>query len=176
MMHWITGLLLSLMILAHCLRVLVQHRLSYMKISQREITQQLKTIRQDLTSTGIHSFKVGKYSPAQKVYHHAIAILIITAIVTGLVMLVKIDSPLWERDPYFLSQQIWGYVYVFHGFSALGLISLIMIHIYFALRPEKLFYTRSMILGWITGDDHVNYHDPALWLPRKLTSRKKNTK
>jgi hypothetical protein len=40
---------------------------------------------------------------------------------------------------------------------------LIMMHVYFALRPEKLFYTRSMILGWITRGEFNANHDADIW-------------
>ena len=50
-----------------------------------------------------------------------------------------------------------------HDVAALLLITMVMAHIYFALRPEKLFFTRSMVLGWITRDEHAAHHDPARW-------------
>ena len=39
----------------------------------------------------------------------------------------------------------WGLMYVLHGLAGVGLIALIMVHVYFALRPEKLVITKSMI-------------------------------
>jgi len=38
-------------------------------------------------------------------------------------------------------------------------------HLYFTLRPEKLFYLRSMIKGWISEDEHSENHDPERWAP-----------
>ena len=78
-------------------------------------------------------------------------------------MMVKVDTPLWTRDPYWLSDSTWGVVYVLHGVAAMTSITLIMVHVYFALRPEKLWQTRSMILGWITGSEYAEQHDPARW-------------
>ena len=40
-----------------------------------------------------------------------------------------------------------GLTYLLHGLAGVGLIGLIMIHIYFALRPEKLVITKSMVFG-----------------------------
>lgn len=171
LIHWITGILLTFVIIVHIMKVLILSRLHLMKISKQEIIDQFETIRADLSKTESHSFKAGKYSLPQKGYHYVMAMLVLTAITTGLLMLVKIDSPFWDRDPYLLSQQTWGFIYVIHGLSTLGSISLIMIHVYFALRPEKLFYTRSMILGWITRDEHMDYHDPAQWLPAISTAK-----
>jgi hypothetical protein len=38
-----------------------------------------------------------------------------------------------------------------------------MLHVYFAFRPEKLWLTRSMVLGWITRGEYAEQHDPARW-------------
>ena len=78
-------------------------------------------------------------------------------------MLVKVDTPWWERDPYWISDGAWGIVYAVHGFSALLLITLVMTHVYFALRPEKALYLRSMIRGWITREEYLREHDPERW-------------
>ena len=51
------------------------------------------------------------------------------------------------------------------GATTLGLIVLTALHVYFALRPEKRFYTRSMISGWISEDEHRANHDPGRWSP-----------
>lgn len=107
--------------------------------------------------------KPGKYSPAQKIIHHIFALMILTAVVTGLLMMVKIDTPLWKRNPYMLSSDTWGIIYVLHGSVAVILITVIMLHVYFALRPEKRFYLRSMILGWISRDMFEKNHDPDRW-------------
>ena len=41
----------------------------------------------------------------------------------------------------------WGLMYVLHGLAGVGLIALVMIHVYFAIRPEKRDITKSMIFG-----------------------------
>jgi formate dehydrogenase subunit gamma len=78
-------------------------------------------------------------------------------------MMVKVDTPFWTRDPYWLSDSTWGVIYVLHGLAALTSITLIMVHVYFAFRPEKLWLTRSMVLGWITRSEYAEQHDPARW-------------
>jgi hypothetical protein len=40
---------------------------------------------------------------------------------------------------------------------------MVMIHVYFALRPEKWKYTRAMIRGWITRQEFDEQHDPQRW-------------
>src|SRR5690606_6153025 len=89
--------------------------------------------------------KTGKYSLAQKLIHHAFALVVLTTLVTGGLMLLRIDTPWWRRNPYVLADSTWGAVYVLHGLGALLLVTMVMMHIYFALRPEKLLFTRSMI-------------------------------
>jgi hypothetical protein len=43
------------------------------------------------------------------------------------------------------------------------LVTMVMMHVYFALRPEKLKFTRAMILGWITRREFEEHHDPQRW-------------
>ena len=60
-----------------------------------------------------------------------------------------------------------GLVFLLHGLSTLALVALASTHIYFALRPEKIFYTRSMLAGWISEDEMAANHDPAKWTPKE---------
>ena len=78
-------------------------------------------------------------------------------------MLKKIDTPWWDADPYWLADETWGVVYVLHGLAALTLITMVMMHVYFALRPEKWLFTRAMIRGWITRAEYGEHHDPQRW-------------
>lgn len=165
LIHWLSGVLLTGGVLVHVIRVVWTNKIKSMWIGWGEISQQLRTLQRELTGSAIATALPGKYSSPQKLYHLATLVVVLVGIGTGLIMLVRIDSPLWQRNPYLLSQEIWGYIYVLHGFSALFSISLIMLHLYFAFRPEKLFYTRSMILGWISTNEYTGHHDPALWQP-----------
>ena len=53
-----------------------------------------------------------------------------------------------------MSDPAWGFTYVLHGVGGVGFVGLIIAHIYFALRPEKLWITRSMLLGYVTAAMH----------------------
>ena len=44
-----------------------------------------------------------------------------------------------------------------------GFVGLVIAHIYFALRPEKLWITKSMIFGYVTRRQYLEYHDPDRW-------------
>jgi hypothetical protein len=53
----------------------------------------------------------------------------------------------------------WGMMYVLHGLAGVGLIALIMVHVYFGIRPEKLPITKSMIFGYMSRDFYLEEHD-----------------
>jgi hypothetical protein len=55
-------------------------------------------------------------------------------------------------------------MYVLHGLAGVGLIALVVIHVYFGLRPEKRPITQSMIFGWMSRDFVLKEHDPARWV------------
>jgi cytochrome b subunit of formate dehydrogenase len=57
----------------------------------------------------------------------------------------------------------WGLMYVLHGLAGVGLIALVMMHVYFGLRPEKRAITKSMIFGWMDRDFYLEEHDPERW-------------
>jgi hypothetical protein len=38
-----------------------------------------------------------------------------------------------------------------------------MLHVYLALRPDNLWITRSMLLGWITKEEYLAHHNPERW-------------
>ncbi len=78
-------------------------------------------------------------------------------------MLLKIDTPFWERDPFIFEADTWGLIYVLHGVSTLLFVSSIMLHIYFSLRPEKSHYLRSMFKGYLTEEEYKEHHDPEKW-------------
>src|SRR5262249_55421692 len=110
----------------------------------------------------------GKYPLLQKAYHLAIVVIILGVIVTGVLMFAKIDTAWWRRNPYIMgmTDTDWGIVYAIHGFCAMAAVGLIMVHIYFAIRPEKLWITRSMILGWVTRKEYGDHHDTTRWVAK----------
>ena len=69
-------------------------------------------------------------------------------------MLLKIDTPLWRRNPYLFSSDTWGVIYVVHGMAAMTIVAIVIIHIYFTLIPDNGICTRSMFRGWISRKDY----------------------
>ena len=108
--------------------------------------------------------KAGKYPFDHRLYHHVIVVVSMAAIITGALMMVRIDQPFVERNPYLFSDGVWGVMYVVHGLSGVSLILLIASHIYFALRPEKRWITWSMVRGWIDRENYLAHHDPEKWV------------
>ena len=53
-----------------------------------------------------------------------IAILVLSIVASGLLMLLKIDTPFWRRNPYwFDADYAWGVIYAVHGFAAMALLT-----------------------------------------------------
>ena len=53
-----------------------------------------------------------------------------------------------------------------HGLAGVALVGLVIAHVYFAVRPEKWWITKSMIVGWITRRQYLEHHDPQRWVAR----------
>jgi cytochrome b subunit of formate dehydrogenase len=156
--HWISGLVLTAAVLFHIVRATFWQRLKCMWIRGRDFRELFDS-----------SVKPGKYSIAQKAMHAAVTVLVLLVIGSGLVMFAMIDTPWWDRSNS-ISEATLGWVFLIHGLSTLALIALVSLHIYFGLRPEKLFYTRSMISGWISKDELATNHDPKRWTPGESSS------
>ncbi|MDH3506645.1 MAG: cytochrome b/b6 domain-containing protein [Gammaproteobacteria bacterium] len=164
--HWVTGLILAVLVILHVVRAVFWQNLRSMWISFGDIRDGLAALRSALRMSPGAGRLAGKYSLAQKAIHHAFTVVVLTAIGTGLMMLVKIDTPWWERDPYWVSDDVWAIVYVLHDLTSLCLVTMIIMHVYFAFRPEKLHLLRSMILGWITDGEYDRYYGRSDWHAR----------
>lgn len=161
--HWWTGFALMALVIVHVLRSVTPSRLMRIWIGPRDIRDAFAATRRNLHLAGTAAPKTGKYTFSQKFIHLAFAVVVLAAIVTGAMMMVKIDTPWWDRDPYWLSDEAWGIVYVVHGLAALLLITMVMTHVYFALRPEKKAFLRAMIGGFVSRADYERHHDPERW-------------
>ena len=162
-LHWITGVVLTLLVLIHIVRALFWQDWRAMLVDGADIRDGVRSMRSALGGRGPAPGKPGKYKILQKLYHLAIAILVLSIIASGLLMLLKIDTPLWRRNPYWFDNDTWGVIYSVHGFAALAMITLVMIHIYFALRPEEWWLTRSMFRGTISPKEYAEHCDASRW-------------
>lgn len=162
--HWISGLVLTGLVLFHIVHSTFWMDLKSMWITRRDIVDATNSVRRTLGKEAPEPGKPGKYPVENKLYHHATAIASLVVIGTGLLMMVRVDTPFWTRNPYLLSDQTWGIMYVAHGISAVLFVTMIVAHIYLAVRPEKRWLTRSMLLGWIRRQEYLEHHDPELWV------------
>lgn len=150
-LHWVTGIVLTAAVLFHLVRASFFQRLRCMWLGTRDLRDALAGRR------------AAKYTFAQKLMHAVLGSALLVATVTGVIMLAKVDTPFWKRDPYLLEASTWGVVYVLHGAAALLCLTLTMTHIYFSLLPEKRAYLRAMIGGQMTRAEAAVFHDPQRW-------------
>lgn len=153
--HWIAGLVLTFVVIFHIVRSLFWQDFKSMILGPRDFGEPFDSAK-----------KPGKYTFEQKGMHWAVTVVVLAVIVTGLLMFIQIDTPFWNRTNSMPESQL-GLVFLLHGLSTLALVALAATHIYFALRPEKLFYTRSMISGWISEDEMTANHDTSRWSPKE---------
>jgi cytochrome b subunit of formate dehydrogenase len=153
--HWIAGLLLTFVVVFHIIRSLFWQDFKSMILGPKDFGEPFDS-----------SKKPGKYTFEQKGMHWAVTVVVLAVIVTGVLLFLQIDTPFWDRTNSMPEDQL-GLMFLLHGLSTLALIALAATHIYFALRPEKLFYTRSMVSGWISEDEMTANHDTSLWSPKE---------
>lgn len=117
------------------------------------------------------------YPSVQKLLHHSVAVVTIGLLVTGLVLLRRVEVPLlWDatREFTFLgftfgvgdSGISWGLVtwsFVLHDFLAIGMVALVVGHVYFAIRPNEWPITKSMITGSLPVEAYAEKYSPRSW-------------
>ena len=162
-LHWITGVVLTFLVLIHIVRALAWQDWRAMLPDGADIRNGWRSVLQALGGGGPAPGKPGKYKMLQKLYHLAVALLVLSITASGLLMLLKIDTPLWRRNPYWFDPETWGVIYSIHGFASMALVTFVMIHIYFALRPEEWWLTRSMFRGYVSRKEYADHCDGSRW-------------
>lgn len=172
--HWIAGLVLTASILYHIIHATFWLDFWSIWVGPKDIPEFKAEILREL-GHDVPGPKPGKYPLGNRLYHLVIVIAGFAVIVTGLFMMVRVRTPFFTRDPYLFSDATWGLTYVLHGFAGVGLVGLVIAHVYFAVRPDKWWITKSMLLGWITRRQYLEHHEPQRWPvgtgPAKPTSR-----
>lgn len=161
--HWIAGLALAATLVWHVVHVFGWQDWRTMLVRPADLGPGLDELKHALGVGEGEPPRSGKYAFDHKLYHHKVAAVGVAATLTGLLMVVRIDTPLWARNPYLLSDAAWGWVYLVHGLSGVALIGLVAAHVYFALRPEKRWMTWGMVRGWITREEYASHYDPEKW-------------
>lgn len=183
--HWIAGVILTLLVAFHIVRAIFFQSLMAMVIDGTDITNVGKVISKRTGRGGVPR-KPGKYTGLQKIYHLGVIVVLMSVIVSGVLMLFKIGTPktvtnlaenvfgytgtiVW-KDPYMFSQSNWDLIYGLHGLAAAAMAGMVLIHIYFAVRPDEWHLSRSMFRGWITREEYEAHHDAQRW-PEKKAKR-----
>jgi cytochrome b subunit of formate dehydrogenase len=170
--HWIAGLVLSASIVYHVIHA--SFWMDFWSIWPDSIDVQ-DAKRRWLRATGKTApppRRFAKYPLENKAYHFAILLAGLSVMLTGLFMMKRVRTPFFTRNPYLFGDMTWGLMYVLHGLAGVGLIALIMMHIYFALRPEKLVITKSMVFGTLDREHYLEHHDPSRWVPETVHAKR----
>ncbi len=160
--HWMAGLVLTASILFHIVHATVFLDFWSIWVGPSDIPELKAELLREL-GRDVPGPKPGKYPLGNRLYHLAIVVTGLAVAGTGLFMLKRIRTPFLVRNPYIFSDTTWGITYVLHGLAGVGLVGLVIAHVYFAVRPEKWWITKAMILGWITRRQYLEHHEPTRW-------------
>lgn len=166
--HWIAGLVLSASVIFHIFHA--SFWLDFWSIwpDKIDVRDTKRRLMRALGKDAPPPARFAKYPLENKFYHFAILCSGLAAIVTGVFMMKRVNTfGIFSRNPYIFGDMTWGMMYVLHGLAGVGLIALIMVHVYFGIRPEKLPITKSMIFGHMSREFYLEEHDPQRWLIEK---------
>ncbi len=161
--HWAAGVFLVLSIAFHII-----HSVFFMDFwsiwpGRADLQNAWRGMQRIFGSIGPAPEKPGKYPFGNKMYHLAIVACGLCMAVTGVLMMSRVRTPFFTRNPYLFDDMTWGVVYLLHGFAGVAMIALATIHVYFALRPEKLPITKAMVFGAMDRDYYLKHYDPRQW-------------
>jgi cytochrome b subunit of formate dehydrogenase len=161
--HWIAGLVLTAAILFHIIHATFWMDFWSIWVGPSDIPEFKAEILRELGHE-VAGPKPGKYPLGNRLYHLAIVFAGLAAVFTGVFMMSRVRTPFFTRDPYLFSDFTWGFTYVMHGLAGVSLVGLVIAHVYFAVRPDKWWITKSMLLGWVTRRQYLEHHDPQRWV------------
>jgi cytochrome b subunit of formate dehydrogenase len=168
--HWIAGAVLTVSILFHVVHA--SFWLDFWSIwpDKTDVQDAWKRVRRFFGMSAPPPRKFAKYPLENKLFHGVIILCGLSVILTGVFMMSRIRTIFFPRNPYLFGDMTWGLMYVLHGLAGVGLIALVMMHVYMGLRPEKLPITKSMIFGWMDRDFVLKEHDPERWVVETTSS------
>lgn len=166
--HWIAGIVLTTSILFHIVHA--SFFLDFWSIwpDKIDVRDMKRRLLRALGKQAPPPDRFAKYPLENKFYHFVIMCSGLAVMLTGLFMMKRVNTfGIFTRNPYIFSDLTWGLMYVLHGLAGVGLIALIMVHVYFGVRPEKFPITKSMIFGYMDREFYLEEHDPARWTIEK---------
>jgi cytochrome b subunit of formate dehydrogenase len=174
--HWIAGSVLTISVVFHIIHA--SFWLDFWSIwpDRTDLVDASRRIRRSLGWQAPPPRRFAKYPLENKLYHGAIIVTGLSAIVTGVFMMFRVRTIFFPRNPYLFDDMTWGMMYVLHGLAGVGLIALVIVHVYFAVRPEKLAITKSMISGSMSREFYLQEHDPERWAVTAAPSSPSSTR
>jgi formate dehydrogenase subunit gamma len=171
--HWIAGVVLTASILFH-----VIHATFYLDFwsiwpDRSDLEDAWRRLQRFMGKPAALPRKFAKYPLENKLYHGVVLLSGLVVILTGICMMFRVRTIFFPRNPYLFTDMTWGMMYVLHGLAGVGLITLTIVHVYFAIRPEKLPITASMIVGSMSREFYLKEHDPDRWVVEGLSDRRR---
>jgi cytochrome b subunit of formate dehydrogenase len=163
MYHWIAGVVLTASIIFHMIHA--SFYLDFWSIwpDRADLEDSWKRVQRFFGRPAPLPRRFGKYPLDNKLYHGVIVLTGLSVVLTGVFMMFRVRTGVVPRNPYLFGDMTWGLMYVLHGLAGIGLITLVIVHVYFAVRPEKLPITASMIFGSMSREYYLKEHDPERW-------------
>jgi cytochrome b subunit of formate dehydrogenase len=166
--HWIAGIVLTVSIVFHIIHATFFMDFWSIWPDRIDIEDAIRRWKRATGGSAPAPRKFAKYPLENKGYHGIILLSGLAVTLTGVFMMKRVRTPFFVRNPYLFSDMTWGLMYVLHGLAGVGLIGLVMVHVYFAVRPEKLVQTKAMIFGSLPRDYYLDHHDPERWKPEPV--------
>lgn len=168
--HWIAGSVLTISVLFHIIHA--SFYLDFWSIwpDRSDLEDARTRLQRFLGKSTALPRRFAKYPLENKLYHGVVMLTGLGVIVTGIFMMFRVRTIFFARNPYLFSDMTWGMMYVLHGLAGVGLITLTIVHVYFAVRPEKLPITASMIVGSMSREFYLKEHDPSRWVVERVSN------
>jgi cytochrome b subunit of formate dehydrogenase len=161
--HWIAGTILTISILFHLIHATFFMDFWSIWPDRADLEDAWNRFQRFLGKSGALPRKFAKYPLENKLYHGVVMVTGFAVIATGVFMMFRVRTIFFPRNPYLFSDMTWGLMYVLHGLAGVSFITLVIVHVYFAIRPEKLPITASMIIGSMSREFYLKEHDPRRW-------------
>ena len=161
--HWIAGVVFTISIIYHIVHATFFLDFWSIWILPADMAEAVARVKRQFGQAHGAVEKHGKYPLDHKLYHTSVMLAGLAVIATGLVMMFRIENALVARNAYLLAEETWGLMYTLHGLGAVLFVMLTLTHIYFAIRPDKIWLTKSMIFGSVSRDEYLAHHDPKRW-------------
>jgi len=162
--HWIAGLVLTGSIIYHVIHATFWLDFWSIWVGPKDIPEFKAEMMRELGHEDVPGPRPGKYPLANRLYHLSIVVVGLASTATGILMMQRVRTPVFERNPYgTFSDTAWGWTYIAHGFAGVALVGLVIAHVYFAVRPDKWWITEGMIWGTIKRRKYLEHHDVTRW-------------